>query len=117
MLILRVVYGRPLEPPFAADRDRCRVCPDGLVAGLVIRRLPGWADPASDTIVTVRRRVWGQIWRFGRRVPRLHPAPERFDHGEQHSRDASQRERDSRRQVPVSGASARKAASRWRSGR
>ena len=32
--------------------------------GLVIRRLPGWADSASDTIVTVRRRVWGQIWRF-----------------------------------------------------
>jgi hypothetical protein len=70
--------------------------------GLVIRRLPGWADSASDTIVTVRRRVWGQIWRFRCRVPLLHPAPERFDHGEQHSRDASQQERDSRRQVPVS---------------
>ena len=70
--------------------------------GLVIRRLPGWADSASDTIVTVRRRAWGQIWRFRRRVPLLHPAPERFDHGEQHSQDASQQERDSRRQVPVS---------------
>jgi hypothetical protein len=68
----------------------------------VIRRLPGWADSASDTIVTVRRRVWGQIRRFRRRVPLLHPAPERFDHGEQHSQDASQQERDSRRQVPVS---------------
>src|SRR5271165_3011532 len=70
--------------------------------GLVIRRLPGWADSASDTIVTVRRRAWGQIWRFRRRVPLLHPAPERFDHGEQHSQDGSQQERDSRRQVPAS---------------
>jgi hypothetical protein len=68
----------------------------------VIRRLPGWADSASDTIVTVRRRVWGQIRRFRRRVPLLHPAPARFDHGEQHSQDASQQERDSRRQMPVS---------------
>jgi len=67
--------------------------------GLVIRRLPGWADSASDTIVTVRRRAWGQIWRFRRRVPLLHPAPERFDHGEQHSQDGSQQERDSRRHV------------------
>jgi hypothetical protein len=32
----------------------------------------------SDPIVTVRRRAWGQIWRFRRRVPLLHPAPERF---------------------------------------
>jgi hypothetical protein len=71
-------------------------------SGLVIRRLSGWADSASDTIVTVRRRVWGQIRRFRRRVPPLHPAPERFDHGEQHFQDASQQERDSRRQVPVS---------------
>jgi hypothetical protein len=55
--------------------------------GLVIRRLPGWADSASDTIVTVRRRLWGQIRRFRRRVPLLHSAPERFDHGEQHSQD------------------------------
>jgi hypothetical protein len=46
--------------------------------GLVIRRLPGWADSASDTIVTVRRRTWGQIWQFRRRIPPLHPAPERF---------------------------------------
>jgi len=68
----------------------------------VIRRLSGGADSASDTIVTVRRRVWGQIRPFRRRVPLLHPAPERFDHGEQHSQDASQQERDSRRQVPVS---------------
>jgi hypothetical protein len=44
----------------------------------------------------------GQIRRFRRPVPLLHPAPERFDHGEQHSQDASQQERDSRRQVPVS---------------
>src|SRR5271166_2242892 len=70
--------------------------------GLVIRRLPGWADSASDTIVTVRRRAWGQIWRFRRRVPLLHPAPDRLDHGEQHSQDGSQQERDSRRQVPAS---------------
>jgi len=60
--------------------------------GLVIGRLPGWADSASDTIVTVRRRACGQIWRFRRRVPLLHPAPERFDHGEQHSQDGSQQE-------------------------
>jgi hypothetical protein len=77
----------------------------------VIRRLPGWADSASDTIVTVRRRVWGQIRRFRRRVPPLHPAPERFDHGEQHSQDASQQERDSRRQVPVSAESL--VSARW----
>jgi len=68
----------------------------------VIRRLSGGADSASDAIVTVRRRVWGQIRPFRRRVPLLHPAPERFDHGEQHSQDASQQERDSRRQVSVS---------------
>ena len=50
--------------------------------GLVIGRMPGWADSASDTIVTVRRRAWGQIWRFRRRVPMLHPAPGRVAHGE-----------------------------------
>ncbi len=33
--------------------------------GLAIRRLLGWADSASDTIVTVRRRPWGQIRHFG----------------------------------------------------
>jgi hypothetical protein len=70
--------------------------------GLVIGRLPGWADSASDTIVTVRRRAWGQIRRFRRRVPLLHPASGRVDHGGQHSQDGSQQERDSRRQVPVS---------------
>jgi hypothetical protein len=32
-------------------------------------------DSASDTIVTVRRRAWGQIWRFRRRVPLLHRRP------------------------------------------
>ena len=26
------MYGRPLEPPFARGRDRCRACPHGLVA-------------------------------------------------------------------------------------
>jgi hypothetical protein len=82
-----------------ADRWSLRLPAAGIVAargrtawspGFVIRRLPGWADSASDTIVTVRRRVWGQIWRFRRLVPLLHPAPERFDHGEQHSQDGSQ---------------------------
>lgn len=68
----------------------------------MIRRLPGWTDSAADTIVTVRHRPWGQIWRFRRRVPLLHSAPERFDHGEQHSPDGSEQERDCRRQVPVS---------------
>ncbi len=74
-----------------ADRWSLRWPTAGIVAarartawspGPVIRRLPGWADSASDTIVTVRRRAWGQIWRFRRRVPLLHPAPERFDYGE-----------------------------------
>ena len=75
-----------------ADRWSLRLPAAGIVVarartawspGLVIRRLPGWADSASDTIVTVRRRAWGQIGRFRRRVPLLHPAPERFDHGGQ----------------------------------
>jgi hypothetical protein len=35
-----------------------------LAASRVIRSLPGWADSAYDTIVTVRRRAWGQIRRF-----------------------------------------------------
>jgi hypothetical protein len=64
--------------------------------GLAIRRLPDWADSASDTIVTARRRPWGQIRRFRRGVPPPHPAPERFDHGEQHPQDGSQQEPDSR---------------------
>jgi hypothetical protein len=94
-----------------ADRWSLRLPAAGIVVarartawppGLVIGRLPGWANSVSDTIVTVRRRPWGQIWRIRRRVPPLHPAPERFDHGEQHSQDGSRRERDSRRQVPVS---------------
>jgi hypothetical protein len=57
MLILPRRLCRPLEPPLAGDRDRCRAGPDGLVASRVIRSLPGWADSAYDTIVTVRRRA------------------------------------------------------------
>lgn len=37
---------------------------DAWSPGLVIGRLPGWADSAHDTIVTVRHRAWGQIRRF-----------------------------------------------------
>jgi len=59
---------------FAGGRDRYRACPDGLVARSCHPQA-GWADSASDTIVTVRRRAWGQIWRFRRHVPLLHPAP------------------------------------------
>ena len=67
-----------------ADRWSLRLPAAGIVVarartarspGLVIRRLPGWADSASGSIVTVRRRVWGQIRRFRRRVPLPHPAP------------------------------------------
>jgi hypothetical protein len=66
MLILPRRLCRPLEPPLAGDRDRRRAGPDGLVTSRVIRSLPGWADSAYDTIVTVRRRTWGQIRRFRR---------------------------------------------------
>ena len=38
----RVVSGRPLEPPFACGRDRCRACPDGLVAAISD---PSWLIP------------------------------------------------------------------------
>jgi hypothetical protein len=67
--------------------------------GRVMRRLPGWADSAYDTIVTVRHRAWGQFRRFGRAAFRCCILRPRCDHGEQHSRDGSQREGDSRRQV------------------
>ena len=53
-----------------ADRWSLRLPAAGIVVarartawspGLVIRRLPGWADSAYGTIVTVRRRAWGQV--------------------------------------------------------
>jgi hypothetical protein len=97
------VYGRPLEPPFADGRDRCRACPDGLVARP--------CDPQAawlggfcrrDHRDCVAPRLGSDPAISARRVPPLHPAPERCDHGEQHSQDGSQQERDSRRQVPVS---------------
>jgi hypothetical protein len=91
MLILPRRLCRPLEPPLAGGRDRCRAGPDSVAASLVIRRRPGWAEPAYDTIVTVRRRAWGQIRRFrhtafGCCIPRLlsssSPTAVRFHPGE-----------------------------------
>jgi hypothetical protein len=66
-----------------ADRWSLRL-PAGIVVararttwspGLVIRRLPGWADSAFDTIVTVRRRAWDQIGDFGAEFRCCVPSP------------------------------------------
>jgi hypothetical protein len=81
-------------------QDRYRACPDGPAArpcdaqaaglgGLCLRHHRDRATPCVGSDPA--------IW--ARRVPLLHPAPARCDHGEQHSRDGSQQEGDSRRQV------------------
>jgi hypothetical protein len=94
---------RPTAGASAGRRqDRCRACPDGPAAqprdpqparlgGLCLRHHRDCAAPrvGSDPAISARR------------VPLLHPAPEGCDHGEQHSRDGSQQEGDSRRQVHV----------------
>jgi hypothetical protein len=57
MLILPRRLYRPLEPPLAGDRDRVAHARMAWPPSLVIHSLPGWANSAYDTIVTVRHRA------------------------------------------------------------